>query len=438
MASIINAATSGGLITTADTSGILQLQTAGTTAVTVDASQNVTFVGSQTLSGGTANGVTFLNGSKVLTSGSMLVFDSSDRFLVGASSAAIGHRMEVVANTSGQGIGLRGRASDAFGYISWNANASSTEYARIASDNTSSLQFGTGGTERARIDSSGNLGIGTTSPAARLDVAGSIAVSPGNAQGRIRRTSVNGSFGVGIQGNTADTINDTNPGASVVVGGGPITGDAFAGRVDLTAYGNLTDSTSNIITFQRRTGVNTTAESARIDSSGNLLVGTTSLVSAGKIEIATSAATNQGLNIKDTSGSNNLTYCAFFNSSGTVAGTITHTGSTTVAYNTSSDYRLKENIAPMTGALNTVAQLKPVTYKWKEDQTAGQGFIAHELQAVVPDCVTGAKDAVDEDGKPVYQGIDVSFLVATLTAAIQEQQALIETLTQRITALEGA
>jgi hypothetical protein len=159
------------------------------------------------------------------------------------------------------------------------------------------------------------------------------------------------------------------------------------------------------------------------DSSGNFLVGATSLVSAGKIEIATSAATNQGLNIKDTSGSNNLTYCAFFNSSGTVAGTITHTGSTTVAYNTSSDYRLKENIAQMTGDLNTVAQLKPVTYKWKEDQTAGQGFIAHELQAVVPDCVTGAKDAVDEDGKPVYQGIDVSFLVATLTAAIQELKA---------------
>jgi hypothetical protein len=131
-------------------------------------------------------------------------------------------------------------------------------------------------TQAMTLDASGNLGVGTTSPAARLDVAGSIALSAGNAQGRIRRTTVNGSFGVGIQGNTADTINDTNPGASVVVAGGPITGDAFAGRIDLTAYGNLTDSTSNIITFQRRTGANTTAESARIDSSGNLLVAKTS------------------------------------------------------------------------------------------------------------------------------------------------------------------
>jgi hypothetical protein len=82
----------------------------------------------------------------------------------------------------------------------------------------------------------------------------------------------------------------------------------------------------------------------------------------------------------------------------------------------------------MTGALDKVALLKPVTYKWKLDGSNGQGFIAHELQAVVPDCVTGEKDDVetytDEEGneqtKPKYQGVDTSFLVATLTAAIQE------------------
>jgi len=120
----------------------------------------------------------------------------------------------------------------------------------------------------------------------------------------------------------------------------------------------------------------------------------------------------------------------------------------------------------MTGALATVAQLKPVTYKWKVDGSDGQGFIAHELQAVVPDAVSGEKDATqieryeispavpatfDEEGNeltsaveavmgerevPVYQGIDTSFLVATLTAAIQEQQALITSLTERIAALE--
>jgi hypothetical protein len=111
--------------------------------------------------------------------------------------------------------------------------------------------------------------------------------------------------------------------------------------------------------------------------------------------------------------------------------------STSTSYVTSSDYRLKENIAPMTGALAKVSALKPVTYTWKADGSDGQGFIAHELQSVVPECVTGEKDAVNEDGSIKAQGIDTSFLVATLTAAIQEQQAIITDLKARIETLEA-
>jgi hypothetical protein len=114
-------------------------------------------------------------------------------------------------------------------------------------------------------------------------------------------------------------------------------------------------------------------------------------------------------------------YVLFYRN-GSQVGAITNTLSAT-AYVTSSDYRLKENIAPMTGALATVAQLKPVTYKWKATGENGQGFIAHELQALVPDCVSGEKDAVNKDGSIKAQGIDTSFLVATLTAAIQELKA---------------
>ena len=91
----------------------------------------------------------------------------------------------------------------------------------------------------------------------------------------------------------------------------------------------------------------------------------------------------------------------------------------------------------MTGALGIVQQLKPVTYNWKIDGSEGQGFIAHELQDIVPEAVTGEKDAVDAEGKPVYQGIDTSFLVATLTAAIQEQQSMIEELKIKVATLEA-
>ena len=155
---------------------VVTLPNATTTLVgrdTTDTLTNKTFGDNPTLSAGTANGVTYLNGSKVLTTGSALVFDSADRLIVGAGSAAVGNRMEVVPTGNGGAIAVRGRSADALGYISWNANAASTEYARITSDNTSSLYFGLGasGSEQMRLTSTG-LGIGTASPAAKLDVAG--------------------------------------------------------------------------------------------------------------------------------------------------------------------------------------------------------------------------------------------------------------------------
>jgi len=143
------------------------------------------------------------------------------------------------------------------------------------------------------------------------------------------------------------------------------------------------------------------------------------------------------------------------------------TTNTTTSFVTSSDYRLKENVQPLIGALETVAALKPCTYNWKIDGSDGQGFIAHELQAVVPDAVTGEKDATrieqyeispavpatyDEEGNeltpaveaavgerevPSYQGIDTSFLVATLTAAIQELKADLDATKAELAALKG-
>ena len=165
------------------------------------------------------------------------------------------------------------------------------------------------------------------------------------------------------------------------------------------------------------------AEAMRIDSSGNLMVGTTASLYSIPNGVAMSGSGIGVIVVGHENGTSSGNGFINFNYNGGAIGAINQSGTTNVSYNTSSDYRLKENIAPMTGALSVVQQLKPSTYNWKVDGSDGQGFIAHELQAVVPDCVTGEKDAVNADGSIKPQGIDTSFLVATLTAAIQELKA---------------
>jgi hypothetical protein len=119
-------------------------------------------------------------------------------------------------------------------------------------------------------------------------------------------------------------------------------------------------------------------------------------------------------------------------------GNISQNGTTGVSYSTASDYRLKENVVPLTGAANRLNQLQVHRFNFIADpDTTVDGFIAHEAQAVVPECVTGTKDEVDADGNPVYQGIDQSKLVPLLTAALQEALAKIETLEAKVAALEA-
>jgi hypothetical protein len=286
----------------------------------------------------------------------------------------------------------------------------------LSCDNTGILELKTGtgaGTTAMTINASqvtsfaGNVGIGTSSPAATFGKSGTLDAN-----------------GVII---TRGTLNAHQTNAGVLA----YTNNETAIR----SYG-ATAGSGSIVFNTGGGGGSADTERARIDSSGNLLVGTTTQRGAAKFGMDINPSVNAGIVIYPTT---NAGYDAarFQNNSSSQIGAITCT-TTGTAYNTSSDYRLKEDIAPMTGALAKVAALKPCTYKWKSDGSDGEGFIAHELAEVVPQCVTGEKDAVDSEGKPVYQGIDTSFLVATLTAAIQELKAELDATKAEVAALKGA
>ena len=129
--------------------------------------------------------------------------------------------------------------------------------------------------------------------------------------------------------------------------------------------------------------------------------------------------------------------CYFTNAASANVGSITTTATAT-AFNTTSDVRLKHAIATLTGALERVQALRPVSFRWQADDSAGVGFLAHELQRTIPEAVTGEPDAVHDDGSIRPQGVDHSRLVPWLTAALQETMAQLDALTARIATLEEA
>jgi hypothetical protein len=146
------------------------------------------------------------------------------------------------------------------------------------------------------------------------------------------------------------------------------------------------------------------------------------------------ATTGFGILFTPVSDTATVTACRFTNAAGTAVGSITTTASAT-AYATSSDYRLKQNVVPMTDAVARLSELKPSRFNFIGSPQTVDGFLAHEAAEVVPECVTGTKDALNDDGTPNYQGIDQSKLVPLLVAAIQEQQAAIVALNARLDAL---
>ncbi len=179
------------------------------------------------------------------------------------------------------------------------------------------------------------------------------------------------------------------------------------------------------------------AERMRISNTGVLMVGTTDSNST-KVQIRNYADSfGYGIDFYGKNGSSSFKPLNFRNSSGSIVGSVSHSNSAT-SYNTSSDYRLKEDIIELDDSIDRLKALKPCNFAWKADGTRVDGFIAHEAQEVVPEAVTGTKDAVDEEGNPDYQGIDQAKLVPLLTKALQDALTKIETLEARVEALENA
>ena len=379
------------IVIAGDTSGSVTLQApavAGLTVLNLPATSGTI----QTSGAGyTTNGVAYASSTSALTTGSALTFDGTDMGIGGAPVTGLPLRL---LRTSG-GAEIRYQNTAA----TWDAGVLSTGDFEIFTGANKTIQFGVNGSEQMRLTSTG-LGIGTTSPASKLNVAGTFTITGAGQQ-------MDNGQAISMK-NASGTLRQ----AMVVDGSNNL---ALGGTVD------------GGILFYTSTG----NERARIDTSGNLLVGTTGL--DGRFRVSQDGLVWARVTNHTYSGTQ---FFDSFRYNGTEIGKITGNNSN-VSYVTSSDYRLKENIAPMVNALATVAQLKPCTYNWKLDGAEGQGFIAHELQAVVPDAVVGKKDAVNEDGSIKPQGIDTSFLVATLTAALQEAHGLIKDLETRISVLEN-
>ena len=348
-----------------------------------------------------------------INSSGKLIVGSTDDYAENVQAAFYGASNGGIALASGTSGLSRLMFADA---TSGNSGASVGSIIYAHSDN--SLRFNiNGGTERMRIDSSGNVGINKSNPSYPF-VA--------------RRTDASGIIG--------EFANSS--GYGLTIGQASASGEAY-----------LRTGTGQALAFVTNSGSGLANERMRIDSSGRVGIGTNSpdylfnVVSSANDMCRFQQTTNDGgssysmifmKHAAARSGSNGIDI-TFQNDSGTTVGQIDH-GQSTTQYRTSSDYRLKENAAAISDGITRLKTLKPYRFNWisEPDQPKVDGFFAHEVTPAVPEAISGTKDEVDSDNKPIYQGIDQSKLVPLLTAALQEAITKIETLETKVAALEAA
>ena len=326
----------------------------------------------------------------------------------------------------------------------------------VASSQNAPYYFFINNSERARLDSSGRLLVGTSSARSNLfntTIAPAIQLEGAGIVPSQRFLSVINNYATAGDGGGVMVLGRSKGGtvgSNTVVaaddqlgrfdfqgndGTDFVTGATIEGYVDGTPGAN--DMPGRLVFSTTADGASSPTERMRITSVGNFMVGTTtgSVTSGGLFYFSPAATSEPRLLLGHATGTGSgAPYVDFFFNAASI-GSITQSGTTAVAYNTTSDYRLKENVTAFTDGIARLHQLKPCRFNFiAESERLVDGFLAHEVQTIVPEAITGEKDEVDADGNPVYQGIDQSKLVPLLTAALQEAIAKIETLEQRLTA----
>jgi hypothetical protein len=366
----------------------------------------------------------------------------------------------IVANNDALGT-LDFRGADGTAYIESARIRASVDGPTSANDVPGRLSFfttpasATVPVEAMRINSSQNILIGGTLP-------GSPNISLGsNGQVLVGTSSTSSATTILAQGNSSSStgngilrlcVGSNAPAIGVVLGSILFGDNSHATSASVSAQrdgGTWTSGSSqpSSLTFNTTPdGSVTPVERMRIVNTGQTRIG--DRLDLNPDQGLGGSGNNRSVGfVNGTSGAiiatnafnqtGTINHMSLYNGNGLV-GSITTSGSAT-AYNTSSDYRLKENVVPLDGAVDRLKQLPVHRFNFIADpDKTVDGFLAHEAQAVVPECVTGEKDAVDDEGNPVHQGIDQSKLVPLLTAALQEAVARIEALEAEVAALKGA
>jgi len=352
---------------------------------------------------------------------------------LGIGTAAPSGKLDILTGTTGNvlidaegGSNFHAKIVNDSGDLVVGARSTSADTI-VTSKRSTVFKTGSSEDERLRVDSSGRLLVGTSSQIGSSSAGNAFLQIKGRSGGAVGRLTL--------------ATTNSNPGANSTIGSIYFT-ETSGGNYGLINC--VSDGTSGTNDYPGRLTFSTTADGAasptermRITNGGVVAVNRTTALHGGVFVLDYTNGTSAGLAIKDTNTSGTGVVLHVVNGSGTIVGGISQNQSTT-SFNTSSDYRLKENVVDIADGITRVKQLSPKRFNFIADDTKiVDGFIAHEAQTVVPEAVAGTKDEVDADGNAVMQGIDQSKLVPLLTAALQEAITKIETLEARVTTLEA-